>query len=133
MLIRIPLLIPQRRGLIQATHQESLPEVSPPLAVWVISGNTTRIATFQRDLRSSSWHHGDKNPPTRVISWCSEQDSDPISGPIGEVVDFSMLRTISTNPSIPTELTHIRDSSHMSAHVYMYTYGLTHLHKYLWM
>ena len=88
MLIHIPLLIPQRRDMIQATHQESLPEVTPPLAVWVISGNATRIATFQRELRSSSWHHGDKNLPKRMIHSSESGSAGALNGTVIPFLDL---------------------------------------------
>ena len=64
MLVQIPLL---RRDLVIATHPESLPEVIPPLAVWVISGSATRTARFWRELQNSSRHHGDTNPPRHTM------------------------------------------------------------------
>ena len=66
MLTHTPLLIPQRGDLIQATHPESLPEITPTLAVWGISGNVTKNARFLRELRNSSWHRGGKNPPRHM-------------------------------------------------------------------
>ena len=54
MLVEIPLLIPPRRDLITATHEDSLPAVVPQLAVWAISGSATRTAEFLRGLRNCS-------------------------------------------------------------------------------
>ena len=96
MLVGIPLLIPPGRDLITAIHEDSLPEVVPQLAVWIISGSTTRTARFQRELRNCSWRHGDRSHPRRMTHslasgsarWCCERDSDPISCPLGEVVNF---------------------------------------------
>ena len=66
MLVEMPLLIPQRGDLIQPTHPETPPEVTPQLAVWAISGRGTKTAKFQRRLQSSSWHHGGRNPPRHM-------------------------------------------------------------------
>ena len=54
MLVSTPLLIPPMRDLITATHPESLPEVIPPLAVWVISGNATETIRYRKELLNSS-------------------------------------------------------------------------------
>ena len=66
MLVDFPLLIPQKEDLITATHQDSLPEVVPQLAMWAISGSATRTAKFQRELRNCSWHHGDRSQDIRL-------------------------------------------------------------------
>lgn len=57
MLVDIPLLIPPRVDLITVTHPKSLPKVIPPLAMRVISGNTTRTDKIQREFQSSSWRN----------------------------------------------------------------------------
>ena len=41
---------PQRRDLLTDTHQDSLPEVVPQLAVWFIPGSATKTARFWREL-----------------------------------------------------------------------------------
>ena len=78
----------------QASHQEKLAGLPPPSTVWVISGSATRTARFKKELRSCSWSHQDKSSRTydslfeKWVSWCSGQDSDPVSGSIGEVINF---------------------------------------------
>ena len=38
-----------------------LPEITPPLAVWPISGNTMQRKEFQEKLQNFSYHRGGKN------------------------------------------------------------------------
>ena len=52
MLVEVPLLIPPRRDLITTTHEDSLPEVVPQLAVWAISGSATRTAEVTSYIES---------------------------------------------------------------------------------
>ena len=81
-----PLLIPQGRNLIQPTHPQSMPDVVPGrykkqqlsekatelmLALWREKSSKAYDSQFQK------W-----------IGWCSERSADPISCPIGEVVNF---------------------------------------------
>ena len=44
-----------------------LPEITPPLAVWHISGNTMRTKEFQEKQRTFSCLHGIKNHPNHTI------------------------------------------------------------------
>ena len=88
MLVHFPLLIPQRRDLITATHPDSCPEVTPQLAVWPISSNAIRTARFQKKLHSSYWHPGDRNPPGRTIR-CLE--NGPAGAANGTVIPFHAL------------------------------------------
>ena len=82
MLVNIPLLIPLRRDLIQATHSERLPGVIPPLAMWVISGNAIKIAKFQRELQSSAWRHGDKSPRIHMINSLGNGQAGAVNGTV---------------------------------------------------
>ena len=59
MLVQEPLL-PPSPSLILPTHRVNRPEVTPPLATWVISGRDSEVKTFQRRLQSSPCLHGDK-------------------------------------------------------------------------
>ena len=58
MLVREPLLIPQSPETIQSVCHNNLPDISPQLAMWVVSGIDARVATFQNQLRTSFCHHG---------------------------------------------------------------------------
>ena len=76
--------------LILASHNPlSTPEVTPQLAVWSISGDSTKSKSFQRKLMLASWR--EKSSRTyqsqfmKWISWCGTRSVDP---PIGEVVNF---------------------------------------------
>ena len=82
MLVQIPLLIPPRRDLVVATHLESLSEVIPPLAVWVISSSATRTAIFRRELQNSSWHHGDTNPPRYMTHSLGSGKTGAVNGTV---------------------------------------------------
>ena len=52
MLVQEPLLLPASPSLILLTHRVNKPEVTPPLAAWVISGRDSEVKTFQRRLQS---------------------------------------------------------------------------------
>ena len=67
MLVRAPILIPQLPNTIQTVCQNNLPDIIPQLAVWVISANNVRVATFHRQLETLSSHHGEINPPSHII------------------------------------------------------------------
>ena len=82
MLVHIPLLIPPKRDLIEATHPESLPDVTPPLAMWVISGCDTKTARFRKGLRNSSWHRGDKNPPRHMTHSLESGQAGAVNGTV---------------------------------------------------
>ena len=82
MLVHIPLLISPRRDLIQATHPENLPEVTPTLAVWTISGRSTKTARFLKELQNSSWHHGGKNPPKHMTHFLESGSAGVMKGTV---------------------------------------------------
>lgn len=88
MLTHTPLLIPQRGDLIQATHPESLPEVTPTLAMWGVSGNVAKNAGFLRELRNSSWHHGGKNPSRHMTRSLGNGSTGVVDG---TVIPFHVL------------------------------------------
>ena len=88
MLVRPPLLIPQRRDLVTATHPDSLPEVVPQLAVWAISGSATETARFRRELRSCSWRHGDRSHPGRMTHSLESGSAGVVNG---TVIPFHVL------------------------------------------
>jgi len=67
MLVRVPILIPQSLDTIQPVCQFNLPDIIPQLAVWVISANNAKAATFLRQLQISSCHHGETNPQSHTI------------------------------------------------------------------
>ena len=60
MFIQEPLLLPSRPGLIQPTHRVYMPDITPQLAAWVISGVDSKAKRFRKKLQSSSLHHGDR-------------------------------------------------------------------------
>ena len=83
---------PQEEAIVEIADQ--VLEVTPPLAVWPISGNTTRVRDFQVRLQPSCYPHGERSRHSHMthcvkkwIGWCSERQADPVSGPI-EVVNF---------------------------------------------
>ena len=82
MLVRPPLLIPQRRDLVTATHPDSLPEVVPQLAVWAISGSATETARFRRELRSCSWRHGNRSHPGRMTHSLESGSAGVVNGTV---------------------------------------------------
>ena len=67
MLVRAPILIPQSPNTMQTVCQNNLPDIIPQLAVWVISANNVRVATFHRQLQTLSSHNGEINPPSHTI------------------------------------------------------------------
>ena len=62
----IPLRIAPQQNLMLETREGCLPELSPPLAVWPISGNATRVKTFQKKLPISSSLPGGINPHSHM-------------------------------------------------------------------
>ena len=56
-----PLLIPESRDLIQPTHPLSMLDVLPQLAVWSISGDSTKSKSFRKELQNACSHHGGRN------------------------------------------------------------------------
>ncbi len=62
MLVDFPLLIPPRSDLIQLTYQINQPDVLPQLAVWVISGNNTKGASFRERQLTSYCPLEDRSP-----------------------------------------------------------------------
>jgi hypothetical protein len=71
MLVEAPLMIPHQDNLMWETREGCLSEVSPQLAVWPISGNTTQSRSFQEKLRTSCSHHGGiihPNPTTPCVA-----------------------------------------------------------------
>ena len=69
MLIQEPLLLPNRPGLIQPTHKVNKPDITPQLAVWVISGLDSKAKGFQKRLLNSSLHHGGKKHQRRTTPY----------------------------------------------------------------
>ncbi len=80
MLVEIPLLIPSKEDLIQPTHQINQPEVTPQLAVWVISGNNTRSANFRKKLPTSYYHHGDKSLQSHMTPFLVSGSAGAVKG-----------------------------------------------------
>ena len=58
MMVRVPTLISQLPDKIQSVCLNNLPDIIPQLAVWVISANNVRVATFLRQLQTLSSHRG---------------------------------------------------------------------------
>ena len=89
-----PLRIESQEEVIVQMADQNL-EVTPPLAVWPISGNTTQVKDFQARLQHSCYPHGEEKSSQsydslckKWIGWCSERQADPVSGPIEDVVNF---------------------------------------------
>lgn len=66
MCMDFPRIIPESHDLIQPTHPLAMPDVIPQLAVWSISGNSTKCRNFRRKLQSSCSHPGGRNPQKRT-------------------------------------------------------------------
>ena len=56
LLVTHPLRIDPQQAAITEDHVD----LTPPLAVWPISGNTIKIRNFHQRLQTSSYHHGDR-------------------------------------------------------------------------
>ena len=78
MVVETPALLPNKRNLIQPTHQVNQLDTSPQLAVWVISGRSSEAKNFWRKLQDCSYPLGDPNHPG-LTTRCSQ------SGPAGVV------------------------------------------------
>lgn len=66
LLVDFPRLLPQWQDLILQVEGMDLPEILPQLAVWPISPNDLKQKNFQKELRSSSWHPGDRRQPSHM-------------------------------------------------------------------
>jgi hypothetical protein len=93
-LVDFPILLPQRADLIILTHPESVPEMMSRLAAWHISGDATRIRIFSQEgteLLLTWWRQKSSQSYDSLFrKWiicCSGRSSDPVSGPISEVVN----------------------------------------------
>ena len=69
--------------------------VALQLALWSISGGSTKSKNFKRKLQTSCSHHGGstlqktyESQFQKWISWCGAKSVNPISCPVGEVVNF---------------------------------------------
>ena len=58
LLVSNPLRIDPQQEVIT----EDRMDLTPPLAVWPISGNTMQIKNFHQRFQTSSYHHGDRRP-----------------------------------------------------------------------
>ena len=67
MLVRAPILIPQSPDTIQPVCQNNLPDIIPQLAVWAISANSVKAATFLKQLQILSSHHGGTDRQSHTI------------------------------------------------------------------
>ena len=56
-----PRVIPPGFNLIQPTHPLAMPDVTPQLAVWSISGDDTKSTTFRRKLQNTCSLRGEKS------------------------------------------------------------------------
>lgn len=56
------------------------PDITPQLAVWVVSGRDTERAGFRRKLQKSSWHHGDRSPPSHMTRFLGNGSAGAING-----------------------------------------------------
>ena len=62
MLVRIPLLIPQLPDTVQSVCLNNLLDIIPQFAMWVISSNNGKAATFLNQLQILSFNHRGTNP-----------------------------------------------------------------------
>ena len=70
MATKMPLLLPRKTDLKEATHRVNQPDRIPRLVAWTISGRDTKTNVFQEKLCNSYWPHGDRSPPNHMI-YCS--------------------------------------------------------------
>ncbi len=80
MLTATPQLIPPEEDLIQPTHPINQPEVTPQLAVWVISGNGTKSANFRKRLQASYSPHGDRCLPNLMTPFLASGSAGVVKG-----------------------------------------------------
>ena len=91
MMVRVPTLISQLPDKIQSVCLNNLPDIIPQLAVWVISANNVRVATFLRQLQTLSSHRGGTSQTshtTRHLVNGLKWDRNPISGPISDIANL---------------------------------------------
>ena len=95
LLIDPPRLLPEMEDLMLQTWEGTLPEVIPQLVAWPNSNNHTQHKRFQNQLHDSCCRHGGRNRPNhtthylwRWVSWCEERNTDPITSPVNELVNF---------------------------------------------
>ena len=70
---------------------ELLPELALPLAVWPISGNTTRVKDFQEKLQISSCHHGGRNPHNRMTHSARDGSAGVLNGSLTLFQDLQKM------------------------------------------
>ena len=82
LLVAPPLRInpPQEEAVMTEVWEGHLPEITPPLAVWPISGDTTLRRRFQGKLQTSSCLPGDKSPPSRMIPSAKSGSAGALNG-----------------------------------------------------
>ena len=94
MLVSMPLLIQrQPQEVFLEVHRQSPVEVRPQPAVWPISGIDSETKAEQSSaLLLASWRTKTSRSYDslfqKCVSWCSERSTDPISGPVSDVVNF---------------------------------------------
>jgi hypothetical protein len=96
-MVDAPVLLPFSSNLIIPTHPEDALDVVPQLAARVISSNITRTEEGTELLLASCQQKSSKAYDSlfqKWVEWCSEHDSDPISGPIGDVVNIHAHFTV---------------------------------------
>ena len=84
----------------------------PQLIAWLISGNLTHHKAFLQRLQTSCLPHGEIKPILTMrdktnsnygssfakwASWCQQRGTNPLSGPVADVVNF-LAALFSTNP-----------------------------------
>ena len=81
LLVAPPLRInpPQEEAVMTEVWEGHLSEITPPLAVWPISGDTT-LRRFQGKLQTSSCLPGDKSPPSRMIPSAKSGSAGALNG-----------------------------------------------------
>ena len=87
-LVDFPILLPQRADLIIPTHPESVPEMMPRLATRQ-RYQDKEISQESTELLLASWRQKSSRSYDSVFrKWISWWSSDPVSGPVSEVVNF---------------------------------------------
>ena len=79
-MVIFPVLLPQRRDLIILTHPESVPEITPQLAAWLISGDATKAKRFQMRAQSCSLPPGKRSRQSHTTYYSGSRWTGAVNG-----------------------------------------------------
>ena len=80
LLVSNPLRINHQEMVMTEVWGGNLPEITPPLAVWPISGNNMQTREFQERLLNSSSHRGEKNQLSHTIPFARGGSAGALNG-----------------------------------------------------